>query len=1182
MYLKQLTLKGFKSFADKTVLGFEHGVNVVVGPNGSGKSNLVDAVAWVLGAQGARALRGGKMDDVIFAGTPSRAPLGRAEVDLVIDNSSGLLPVDFSEVRITRTLFRSGESDYQLNGTSVRLADIQEILSDSGVGRTQHVIVGQGQLDTILNSRPEDRRSVVEEAAGILKYRRRKERAERRLESTEANLIRLTDLLREVRRQLRPLERQAEAARIHDGLVADLATVRRYLIGLEFQARQATLAEVAVTDATLGARDAELRSELATHDRVLLERETELGARRDDDHAEMVARVDSLRERLRGLQALATEKRRGVERALAAAADESVAASLTDEAGRIRAQLEAVSEEAQKLGPMADDVAAADRRVVHLERSLPEEPGNDPSDGGHSSAAITDRAPGAPSVSSVSSAALRAELATRRASSERARHERTRIEERLAQQRRRASELDIEAGRRRAEASAAHAAEPALVTASERAEIARIEAEATAESAEESLRSAQAAEQRWRARFDALSLALDEARAAAGAERLAQLDGVVGPLVDLIEVDPGQEAAIAAGLGEALRAVVVSGVATARAAVRQVHADGGQALLLVLDRAATGDAQPLPLVPEGVRPLTALVRGRVLGLDALLDRLLRDVVVVGDGPGAPDPIDLAMSRPELSVVTAAGDWFRSGAPWRAGGGGGTAVTRAALDEADAELARAVEALTRARHHVETARQAMRAARADDVARGDALDLNDEKLQQALHALERLEEQRASITAQEAAFTGQLRELEERLGPDEARVAELLAAIPQAELVETDRDRRRNEFRLARRELDQQVQAAAALRHDLEVRAAGVEERRALLKRRLAEVGERLDRLGEQSLQSQQRRQALTDGLERYDRIAAKLAAAHAAVASVHEQVHSRRRQHIDAVRTLTAAVEHVRHERAGVEQALAAISERRRLREVEAIETRMRLEALVETARREFGLAPDEMVAAPRPEVAEGVDLVERERELDRQLRRIGPVNPLALEEFTSIKERSEFLDQQLEDVRESRRELTKVIQAVDREIAQLFASAFTDVARHFEELFVTLFPGGAGRLSLTDPDDLLNTGIEIEARPSGKNVRRLSLLSGGERSLTALGYLFAVYRARPSPFYLLDEVDAALDDVNLGRFVDLVNVFRRDAQLLIVSHQKRTMEAADFLHGVSMAPGGSTKLVSQAVEHSV
>jgi chromosome segregation protein len=406
VYLKTLTLKGFKSFAETTTVELEPGITVVVGPNGSGKSNIVDAVAWVLGAQGPRTVRSSKMDDVIFAGTANRSALGRAEVSLTIDNHSGILPIEFSEVTITRTLFRSGDSEYAINGVPCRLLDIQELLSDSGVGRQQHVIVSQGQLDGILNARPEDRRSVIEEAAGVLKFRRRKEKAERRLESTEGNLLRLQDLLREVRRQLRPLERQADAARRHGDLVAELQALRIHLAGRELAGLRSRLATGSEQRVALGTEERSLKSELARLDTAVMATESRLSAMGAGDISDTLVRVERVREQARGLLAVLTERRRGIERDRNAFVDQAVIATLEAEAARLAGELADVERASTALVPEADRLAAAEAELATQREAFEQ-------DWGDGVAAPSGRA-----------AEVRAELASLRTAADRAGAER--------------------------------------------------------------------------------------------------------------------------------------------------------------------------------------------------------------------------------------------------------------------------------------------------------------------------------------------------------------------------------------------------------------------------------------------------------------------------------------------------------------------------------------------------------------------------------------------------------------------------------------------------------------------------------------------------------------------------------------------------------------------------------------
>jgi chromosome segregation protein len=1020
VFLKSLTLKGFKSFADKTTLQFEPGVTVVVGPNGTGKSNLVDAVAWVLGAQGPRTLRGGKMDDVIFAGAPGRSALGRAEVSLTIDNEAGLLPIDFSEVTITRTIFRNtGESEYALNGAPCRLLDLQELLSDTGIGRQQHVIVGQGQIDTVLTARPEERRAIIEEAAAILKFRRRRERAERRLEATEGNLLRLNDLLREVRRQLTPLQKQADAARRHGGLVEELRAIRLYLAGHEIAGLQARLERVRDQRAELETTETAVRTRLRELDTAVLDVEHSLTALGDDDLAEWLVRVESLRERARGVLALLAEKQRGVDRELTAAADQGVVETLVADAVALRRELEEVEAEAGTLAPRLAEVEEADRQVA-AERA--ERGGGATDDLGEARSAAEDRM---------------------WVADERWRH---------------------------AEAEAA----------------------------------------RWRARADALALSLGSVRAESGAQHLDGLAGVAGLVADHLEIETGAEAAVAVALGDAMRAVMVEGGDAARDAVELLADGDGGALLLVTDAslsrslAAGGASQEEIGPPAGTRSLGECVRASAPALQAALDRLLERTVLVESGWQA--ALDLVLEHPGLVAVTPAGDRLGGTAPWRLGGGEASTATQAALAEAEAAAAEA---------------EVTRAAAEADVA-----------------------EAAAALAAVRAS----------QLDVDESNLAE-------------------------RRELDERAAAAATLRRDLEVRAAALEERRTLLLRRLEAVEGRLaDRDPNAQATAERHRSGLLGRAGDYEGIGQRLRDHLAAADALHDRLRARRRRQSEAARSSGERLDALRSERAGLEEELAAVREKANRAEIQDAETRMRLEAAVEKLRTDFDCEPAAALDAAQPEVPEGATLAGRARELERELRIMGPINPLALQEFDTLEERHHFLQQQLDDVKASRRDLGRVIRAVDREIVTVFEAAFNDVSERFSELFQTLFPGGSGRLSLTDPDDLLNTGIEIEARPSGKHVRRLSLLSGGERSLTALAYLFAVFRARPSPFYLLDEVEAALDDVNLHRFLDLVHEFREEAQLVVVTHQKRTMEAADVLYGVSMPPGGSSKVVSERI----
>ncbi len=1156
MFLKSLTLKGFKSFSDTTTLEFEPGVTVVVGPNGSGKSNIVDAVAWVLGAQGARALRGQKMEDVIFAGTANRAPLGRAEVALTIDNSSGLLDIGFEEVTITRTLFRSGDSEYAINGVPCRLLDIQELLSDSGVGRQQHVIIGQGQIDAVLNARPEDRRAIIEEAAGVLKFRKRREKAQRRLESTEANFLRLQDLLREVRRQLRPLERQADAARRHGALVEELGALRLHLAGREIDGLGRRAEAAARSKADLARLEGELRSSLARLDADVMAAEAALAASGASDLADVLLRYETLAQRARGLAAVLAERRRGIERDMAAFVDQAVIASLEADAARLRHELGDVEAEAARLVPQAAEVADAEASLAAARAAFRERWGD-----------------GVPALPVSAAAEVRGELAALRRSAERGGGEVERLEARLADLDAKAARLAGEGERLSLVLAEARAAVEPLREAVDTAEGRRSLAERRQQEAEATRRAAESELHSWRARAEALALALDEARARAGAERLAGVEGVVGTLLDLVEVDEGWEPAFEAAAGEAIAAVVVDGVDAGRRALDHLSATGATGAVLALGGARGHVALPFEATATG-SPVRDHVRASLPEVEQLLDLLLANAVAV-DGSWS-DALALACRHPALVVVTRGGDRFAVSG-WRVGSAG-TGATGAALAEATETAARAAGALHEAtRAHEAAAAEAAAARAAESQARTAAAD-NGRRIETATDGLARIESEQGDASAEAATLRAHLSELAERVARERARVAELAARLPALEAEESASAERASAMQEERARLDERATAVAAVRTDLEVRAAGLEERRGFLTTRLAEVDERLARNVAKREEAERGRVVLEARMTATDRLARlvgeRLALLDGRLAEVREQ----RRRQSDQSRALTARLEGLRRQRQAAERQLAEARERAQRAELDAAEVRVRLEQAVEAVRRELDVEPAAAVAAPCPELAGGASPQSRVRELERELRLMGPVNPLALEELTQLEERHQFLEAQLDDVKSTRRELAKVIKAIDDEIVQVFSAAYADVAENFSALFSMLFPGGSGRLKLADPGDLLETGVEVEARPSGKNVRQLSLLSGGERSLTALAYLFAVFRARPSPFYLMDEVEAALDDVNLHRFLDLVQEFRREAQLVVVSHQKRTMEAADCLYGVTMPPGGSSRVISERV----
>ncbi|MEX2289686.1 MAG: chromosome segregation protein SMC [Mycobacteriales bacterium] len=1179
MHLKSLTLKGFKSFASPTTLRFEPGITCVVGPNGSGKSNVVDAIAWVLGEQGAKALRGGKMEDVIFAGTPGRPPLGRAEVTLTIDNTDGALPIEYAEVSVTRLMFRDGASEYAINGTRCRLVDIQELMSDSGIGRELHVVVGQGQLDAVLSARPEDRRGFIEEAAGVLKHRKRKEKALRKLEAMSANLTRLQDLTVELRRQLKPLGRQAEVARRAAQVQADLRDARLRLLADDLLALRTAL-------------DAEVRDETAVRERRALvdqelvdaqEREAALEAAAAPQAAalsraqETWYRLSALEERLRGTATLAAERHR------------HLAAALPEETrpGRDPEQVE-------------QDAAGVREQEAALAVQL---------------AADADRLKDAVTRRTDAEAALAAEekalVAAVRAVADR-REGLARLTGQVGALRSRAAAAEAELGRLAAALDEAHArveraqadltalqvqaggldeGEVDLDERHENAARALAEAQERLGALQAQEREAERERSTWAARRDALSLSLAR-KDGSGALLEAGLPGVLGSVAGLVSVHAGFEQAVAAALGAVADAVAVASPADAAEALQRLRAeDGGRAGLLVGGGSSDRDmprSEGQPALPAGARWVIDLVEAPE-PLRPALARALRWVAVVDSLASA---AELVERHPDVCAVTAEGDLL--GAHW-AVGGSATAPSllevQAAVDEAAAAHDQAQRRQERLRFEVQSARADVEAATVEVENALEALNASDAAmaalaeqlglLASAVRAAEaeagRLEQARVRAEQARDQDLSGLAELEERLAAAESAPAE---REPSTDL------------------RDRLAQAATAARAaEVEARLAvrtGEERARSLTGR-----AESLERTARAERTARERLVALRASRSRGAVVAAEV------VRGAQEALRLLAR----SLATAAAEREEAAAARSVTEGELLALRARTRelaadlerltdvvhRDEVARAEQRLRIEQLEDRAVSEWGVPLEQLLseygpAVPVPVVAEAgtpdedaepaaYDRGEQEKRAataERALALLGKVNPLALEEYAALEERSAFLTTQLEDLAATRRDLLGIVRDVDERIHDVFRSAFEDTAREFVHVFATLFPGGEGKLVLTDPDDLLTTGIEVLARPAGKKVSRLSLLSGGERSLTAIALLVAIFRARPSPFYVLDEVEAALDDRNLGRLLQLLEGLREASQLIVITHQKRTMEIADALYGVTMRGDGISAVVSQ------
>lgn len=1160
MFVKSLSMKGFKSFADPTVLSFESGITVVVGPNGSGKSNVVDAVTWVLGAQGPRSMRLAKMEDVIFMGTASRPALGRAEVSLTIDNSSGKLPVEMAEVTISRTLFRSGESEYAINGTPCRLIDIQDLLSDSGVGRSQHMIVGQNQLVTIITARPEERRVVIEEAAGVLKHRRRRERAERRLAVTGENLERLGDLVRELRRQIRPLERQAAAARQSSGLIAELRAVRLHVAGTEMAELALRGEQAQFQLGTLGEEEERLDKAVAALDAQATHTASQLTNSREQDLASALGQVQALIERARGMGNVLKERTRTLSAALDAAADVNVVSTLVAEAARVRQELLAVDDELVALEPADARVRAARSRVSELETAF-------------------ESLFGAQSPENVDHAgALRARIEVTERSLLQDRKNLTLLDERLASLRERASDahdaLETAERARALSDSELIRLTATLASSNDALQAARRDAEVV----EGLARDADQERHRSAARAEALGRALLELEGAGGKELLAGVDGVVGSLVDLVEIDPGWEDAFQAAAGASVAAVVVRSKEAAHEALARLHRQGATGALLAAQQGRGAvQAGPLPSGAELVRTHVRARRDRSSDneIEAVLDVLLGRAVRVRDWEAA---FDLALDRPELVVVTGAGDRFADSG-WRVRSAKGV-VTAAAVEEAEQKSAAAAQAADLLAARLATARRRSDDAQSQFLDASTASERAEGVARAATDALTRARNDIRRIDEEIEQLAHQRTETAARLDAESDAFDRLQAELPEVERAAIEAAERASAAAAAAGEIEEAERAAAEIAHAFEVKVASMNERRSVLIERQAEVERRLAAHADERDEAAARRARLeADGVA-LAHLGEVVDAQKIRLEAVLDDLRNDYRLQVETVRAGAAKLEEIRRERTNLERRQAQVRESRRALDIEASEARVRKETLERALESDLQTTPEEAAQAPLPEIPEGLSASAYAASLAERLHALGPVNPLALDELAELEERHKELDTQMQDVRSARRELQEVIRTLDREIMATFASAAADVNENFSTLIAMLFPGGTGRLILTDPNDLLSTGVDVEIRPPGRNVRRINLLSGGEQSMVALAFLFAVFRSRPSPFYLMDEVEAALDDVNLHRFLGLVREFRDEAQLIIVSHQKRTMECADALYGVTMAPGGSSQVVSQKVRH--
>ncbi|MEA2023624.1 MAG: chromosome segregation protein SMC [Actinomycetota bacterium] len=1139
MLLKKLALIGFKSFADRTRLEFDAGVNVVVGPNGAGKSNLLDAIAWVMGTQATSALRTEKMEDVVFAGTATRPAVSRAEVSLTFDNSDGFLPVDLNEITITRRLYRDGTSEYEMNRTPCRLLDIQELLSDGGVGRRQHVLVSQGQIGSVLTARPDEHRAVIEEAAGITKHRGRRDRAIRRLRSTDQDVDRLNDILAEKRRALRPLKRQANAAARHGSVKAEAKALRLWLGGEAIRDLRSRNASAAAEQATLSE---EIDSDGHALESLLMEL-TGLRASAGDVGAALerdttaAARLETVVERLRRYGLVARERRVGLEGRIEGA--EERRDDLTREEVELATGIDEATDAELRLGDEAERRAVALQALEDEERALAEQV----------------QLPAEGLVAN-----LRGDLRALENASQRDGRELESIKARRSVVVDRLEEETTESVELNRSIQQADSEVTASQRTYEEARDHRTDVEEKWEHADrqhtDALLAVAAAEARVEA-YEAAIAGIGDPAARRMAEDREGIRGVVAASLDA----PAELAdAVDRALGSWADAFLADDRTTIRGLTGDLKSNGLGGVSLVS--------------PPQSADVPARGAAAELGLDALVDllgekadrevadALLGDVVFAAGWEAAWRVVE---RYPRLRAVTPEGDVIAaSGMHVAQPDGTGFAALEAArvdLEVGEHERSRTESRRTAARRDFETALRIERTAL-------DDLEALEARIAGHTEALALIGRARAEGEAERERLDTRTAALREAEGAREERIAEARERVAEFEGEEAVRQAAWDALNRRREDVTARRDEARRRREESTGELAGVSERRALLQRRFERVGLELGQL-DLLPEDDPRIDQLSEIESRSTRVTT-LAQGHIA------ELRDRQRTLRLEVGDVSEALESAEQRRERLESAISTGKERLSVLAIELAEIRVRMESSEEGLRRDADASLDEALGAPRPELDEATIPSERLASLEADLRRMGPINPLASAEYEELAGDVALLDEQLVDLDESRSELRKVITALDDEMASLFMVAFDEIAVLYQENFSQVFPGGRGRLRLTDPDHPLESGVEVEAQPHGKKVGRLALLSGGERSLAALAFLFAVFRARPSPFYVLDEVEAALDDANLHRFLRLVDTLRSSAQLVIITHQQQTMEAADMLYGVTMEPGESSRVLAR------
>ena len=1161
MHLKSLTLKGFKSFAQPTTFQFERGVTCVVGPNGSGKSNVVDALAWVMGEQGAKTLRGGKMEDVIFAGTATKGPLGRAEVLLTIDNADGALPIDYTEVTISRTLFRSGGSEYAINGDPCRLLDVQELLSDSGLGREMHVIVGQGQLDSVLRATPEERRGFIEEAAGILKHRRRKDKTERKIEAMQANLSRLSDLAGEVRRQLKPLGAQAEIAREAQNIASQARDAKSRILANDIVVIQRSLETTSTSESTRRSERNILQEMLSENTKRLTQLESPELNQKLDRARQVSFDFDSLQERIRSISNIASAR---------------VALLESNDQEQSKFDISSITVDIEKAGT---EMVRLQQEVVRLNQDLglAEQSRNVARDVLDQFDAKAQEQNSLISKFDLELAEFANNVKVAESKLEAFRNEKTRHQEILSAARLRHEEQsrqyrDLESLLSQNQPRASN-----LESKYEAAQKAVSDAASRIESLRDQLHEAEREKDALAGKRSALNLTLEQKDGASSLTQ-AQLRGIRGLGANHMRIESGFEQAIAAALGSLADALVAEDMESGLSALEHLkRTDGGRVEIIIADVDIRSE------ISLGNQIAGAKLASEVVSAPDGILKLLSTVVIVDDLDAARNYF--RSSGEDRQVITKQGDVLT-----RAVLRGGSS-SKPSKVELVAERDAAEAALSRLSARIETISSELAQAKSNELASKNS----------AKQALAELNEQDAKLASQ-AEQLGRIRVQVEALQSELDRLTTVADGNEQAislalQELEDAKSRLRDFENLGRpeQELSDRDRLVDALERErskeLEIRVelGAATERLRVETERSENLTNQLDSSRaavEQAIASAKSRTSQLRSAKEVLKLLPVL------IESVSQSSNKAKSEYtlLDQERTdQFEELTKVRGDIASIQQKLSDLTQSVHDIELQNHEKRLNLANLVTRAQEELGLdeptllaeyGPDQLIPSSdeekEPEVFNRETQMQRLKDAEKLLEKLGRVNPLALEEFAALEQRHKFLTDQLQDLTETRKDLIKIIGDLDEKMQVIFNDAFQDTKKAFEKVFPVLFPGGTGSIFLTDPDNLLTTGLEVNVKPAGKKIERLSLLSGGERSLAAVALMVSIFKARPSPFYVMDEVEAALDDANLGRLLSLFEDLRINSQLIIITHQKRTMEIADALYGVSMKADGISAVVGQ------